>query len=118
MYELIFYTTAHEESPVDEFLDALGSKQRAKVQRFLGHLKAIGPDLARPYADALRGKIRELRVPYGRQHFRLLYFFCGKTIVVTSGFVKKTAEVPEGEIERAVRRMEDWTYRRVRTGEA
>lgn len=111
MYELIFYTTAQEESPVDEFLDSLGPKPRAKIERFMGHLQRHGPDLPRPYADSLRGKIRELRVPYGRLHFRLLYFFQERRIIMTSGFMKKTAEVPIGEIERAERRMADWLRR-------
>ena len=111
MYDLIFYTTTQENSPVDDFLDSLGSKPRAKVERFMVHLKTHGPDLPRPYADILRGKIRELRVPYGRLHYRLLYFFRGRRIILTSGFLKKTPRIPEEEIERAERRMVDWINR-------
>lgn len=117
MYHLIFYLSQREDSPIDEFLDSLGHKPRAKVERFMGQLQTNGPDLPRPYADVLRGKIRELRVPYGRLHYRLLYFFHGKDIVMTSGFLKKTSAVPEDEISRAERRMADWTSRRLPGGE-
>lgn len=111
MYDLFFYTTQRGESPIDIFLDAVGDKPRAKIERFMDHLRIQGPNLPRPHADILRGKIRELRVPYGRQQYRLLYFFQGKSIVLTSAFVKKTMAVSEGEISRSERRMTDWIGR-------
>ncbi|MDE2313610.1 MAG: type II toxin-antitoxin system RelE/ParE family toxin [Elusimicrobia bacterium] len=111
-YEIVFYLSPRGESPVDEFLDSLEERPRAKIERFMEQLQERGPDLPRPYADVLRGKIRELRVPYGKRHCRLLYFFQGRSIVMTSGFVKKTPAVPEEEIGRAERRMADWIARR------
>ena len=77
----------------------------------MSHLQRHGPNLPRPYADVLRGKIRELRVGYGRLQLRFLYFFEDKSIVVVSGFLKKTQAVPEDEILRAERRMADWLDR-------
>ena len=53
------------------------------------------------YADIVSGKIREIRVLFASQHYRLLYFFYEKTIVITGGFIKKTDVVPIQEIERA-----------------
>ncbi|MBI4064552.1 MAG: type II toxin-antitoxin system RelE/ParE family toxin [Elusimicrobia bacterium] len=111
MYEIIFYTTAQGDCPVREFLEELDAKPRTKILRFFDHLEQMGPDLPRPYADTLRDKIRELRVPYGRLQWRILYFFEGKRIVLTQGFLKKTQAVPEEEIERALRRMKDWLER-------
>lgn len=108
MYEIIFYTTAQGDCPVREFLEELEKKPRAKILRFVDHLETQGPNLPRPYADMLRDKIRELRVPYGRLQFRILYFFDGRQVVLTQGFLKKTAAVPEEEIQRALRRMADW----------
>jgi len=93
---------------VREFLGELDKKPRAKVLRLIGYLQQHGPNLPRPYADALRDKIRELRVPYGKLQWRMLYFFDGKRVVVTQGFLKKTWDVPDDEIERALRRMKDW----------
>ena len=75
------------------------------------YLEKDGPDLPRPYADVLRGKIRELRVGYGSLKIRFLYFFEGKSIVLVSGFLKKTSAVPVEEIDRAERRMTDWLNR-------
>lgn len=61
--------------------------------------------LRRPHADALRGRVRELRCGLGRLEHRLLYFFAGRRVIVTHGFLKKTEAVPAREIERAERML-------------
>jgi hypothetical protein len=111
LYELIFFTTSREEAPALEFLLSLAKKPQSKAQKLMLYLQRQGPDLPRPYADVLRGKIRELRVGYGCLQLRFLYFFDGKSIVLVSGFLKKTSAVPEEEIIRAERRMAEWLNR-------
>ena len=108
MHRIVFYTTARGESPVDNFLDGLSAKARAKIRAFIGVLRQEGHRLQRPYTDTLRGKIRELRIPYRTNQYRVLYFFQGDSIVLLCGFTKKTQEVPKGEIERAERYMQDF----------
>ena len=115
-YEVVFYGAADGECPTEEFLDGLAPKVRGKVAKWLELLEREGPNLPRPYADVVRGKIRELRVSFSGLHHRLLYFFHGKRIVVTHGFVKKTAAIPETEITRAERCMADF-YQRLEGGE-
>src|SRR5580698_8786439 len=107
-YSVEFYAAENERCPADEFLDSLPEKHLAKVHAYLGLLEEKGPGLTRPYADTLDRKIRELRPAFGHHEYRLLYFFAGRTIVITHGFLKKTDQVPAHEIERAVRSMEDW----------
>jgi phage-related protein len=48
---------------------------------------------------------------FGSNHYRFLYFFFGKEIVITHAFLKKTDRIPAGEIERAERRMQDFLER-------
>ncbi len=115
-YQALFYETADGECPTQDFLDGLAPKIRGKVAKWFELLEREGPNLPRPYADAVRGKIRELRLSFGGLHHRFLYFFYGKKIVVTHGFVKKTAAIPEGEIARAERFMADF-YQRLERGE-
>lgn len=110
-YEVLFYETADGRCPTEDFLETLPLKVRAKVSKWLELLKREGPDLPRPYADVVRGKIRELRVSFGGLHHRLLYFFYGKRIIVTHGFVKKAAAVPDEELVRAQRWMDDFMTR-------
>ena len=99
-------------SPIDDFMDELPTKIRAKLIRWLVKLGKSGPNLPRPYADTLRGKIRELRLVFASQQIRCLYFFAGKQIVITNGFIKKTDQVPENEISLAERRMADFIFRK------
>lgn len=115
-YEVLFYVKENGESPVDVFLDALPVKARAKVEKWLELLEEEGPDLPRPYADALRDKIRELRVRFRAVQYRLLYFFMAKKVVITHGFIKRTDRVPEEEIEKALKAMKDLCRRIERGG--
>ena len=118
MYNLVFYTTGHGDSPVDDFLDELDKKSRAKVAAHLSLLEEQGPHLKRPYADVVRGKIRELRIHQGSNQYRILYFFQVRDqIVLTHAFSKKTQQLKETDIKLAERRMEDW-LRRFPTGGA
>ena len=72
-------------------------------------LENNGPELRRPHSAKLDDKIFELRVQEGSNIFRVLYFFfVGKRIVMTHGFVKKTQKTPSSEIERAKSYMNDF----------
>jgi phage-related protein len=111
MYEVFFYEDERCRCPTDEFLDDLQPKLRGKVEKWLEKLEQEGPDLPRPFADLVSGKIRELRIRFGSDSCRLLYFFYGKRIIVTHGFMKKTDKVPNSEIERAERLMNEFLER-------
>jgi phage-related protein len=112
LYKIIFYTGERGYSPIDEFLDGLDKKSHAKVAAHLSLLEEQGPDLKRPYADIVRGKIRELRIHHSSNQYRVLYFFFLRDqIVLAHAFAKKTQEVKERDIELAERRMEDWVRR-------
>ena len=110
-YKLEFYITPRGESLVDVFLDDALETHRGKILRWLQYLEKEGPNLPRPYADIVAGKIRELRISIAHHQYRLFYFFCGKTIVITHGILKKTSRVPPREIEHALQYMNDWLSR-------
>ena len=107
-YEIEYYVAAGGECPVKDMLDAMPLKHEAKVRKFFELLEERGPGLPRPYADALRGKIRELVVDFQHHGYWFLHFYAGKAIVMTHGFLKKTRRTPPAEIERAERCMRDW----------
>jgi len=50
-------------------------------------------------------------VGFGSNEYRFLYFFFGKRIIITHGFLKKADRIPKGEIERAERIMQDFLER-------
>ena len=112
-YEAIFYVRPSGRCSMDEFLDGLPVKARAKLMKWLEKLEELGPDLPRPYADVVHGKIRALRVIFASSQSRCLYFFDGKKIVLTHGFVKKTDRVPDSEIERAESMTKEYYHEKI-----
>jgi phage-related protein len=66
----------------------------------------------RPHVDHLGGGIYELRVAMEQHQHRLLYFSCGRSvIVVTSGLLKNVGKVPQQDIAPARERRADWRER-------
>jgi len=112
MYSVEFYRAPGGDCPVEEFLNGLQLKVRAKTAKWLQLLQEEGPDLRRPYADMLQDGIRELRLSFGRIEVRVLYFIEGTDIVLTNGFLKKTARIPPAEIELARRLRALWLAER------
>ena len=111
-YEIEFYKKeGHTQSPVDDYLDTMPEKHRQKDIAIMARLEEQGPNLKRPHADTLRGKIRELRCGFHTFEHRFLYFFWNKIIVITHGFLKKTRAVPGSEIDSAEQAMNDWLKR-------
>ena len=54
--------------------------------------------------DYLRDGIYELRASHQGVHYRILYFYSGRAIVVLSHGIVKEQEVPAREIDRALDR--------------
>lgn len=67
-------------------------------------MEESGHELRRPEADYLRDDIYELRASYQGTHYRMLYFFHGRTAVVVSHGIVKESAVPPREIAVAVKR--------------
>jgi len=107
-YLIEMYQTPGGNYPAADFLKELPVKVRAKAATWINLLQKEGPNLKRPYADSLQGSIRELRVSFGRLEMRILYFIHDRHIVLTHGFLKKTAQTPPCEVERAQRYMAGW----------
>ena len=102
--EVIFFQEAESKTPpMIEWLDALPEKARLKCLVRLKRLEDLGHELRRPEADYLRDGIYELRASHKGVHYRMLYFFHGRAIVVLTHGVVKEREVPAKEIDRALR---------------
>lgn len=99
-YEIEYYVAASGACPVKELLDSMPLKHEAKALKFFALLEEKGPDLPRPYADALHGKIRELVVDIQHHGYRFLHFYAGRTIVMTHGFLKKTQKTTTDWLRR------------------
>ena len=112
LFNLELYETEDGKEPVAEFLDSLDHKMNAKLIGLMELLEEKGPELRAPYTAPLGDDIFELRCKLGNNITRVLFFFfIGKQIVVTNGFVKKTQKTPPAEIKLAKDRRKDWIRR-------
>lgn len=114
MRKIIFYRTISGNSPVEEFLDSLNSKQAQKVAwvlQLVEDLERVPPQ----YFKKLEGTddLWEIRAQFGGNTFRILGFFDGASlIIVCHGFVKKTQKTPQEDIKTAQQRKKDYFNRR------
>lgn len=117
--EVFFFREPKENSvPLLEWLDGLPSKVQGKCTERIDRLGELGHELRRPEADFLRDGIYELRASYQGVHYRMLYFFARRAVVVVSHGLTKEREVPPREIETAIERkksveanFEQFTFR-------
>lgn len=101
-FEVIFYRKRNGECPVEDFLLSLDKKMRAKIVKEISLLELEGNMLREPFSKHLEDGIFELRAKTGTNITRVLYFFyIGRKIVLTNGFVKKTQKTPISEIRTA-----------------
>jgi len=105
-WAVAFYEDPEEGCPVRDFLDGLDPRRRAKVLAVIRLLEEEGPTLPLPYASQVRGKLRELRAHYGKEHYRVLYFGGpGRTFILLHALAKRSARLPVQDIVLAENRM-------------
>jgi phage-related protein len=89
-------------SPVKEYINRSPDKDRAKMFKYIEYLRQNRGVLDEPYSKHIRGKIRELRVDFGRNRHRIFFFtFVGRNIILLHAFLKNTSQTPEAEIIKA-----------------
>lgn len=112
MFEIIFYETIDNRKPLAEFLDGLDAKMKRKALREIQVLKNMGNTLKEPYSKHLQDGLFELRIQQANNISRIFYFFfIGKKIILTNGFIKKTMKTPKSEIEKALKYKADYERR-------
>lgn len=103
-----FFTLPNGHIPVEEYLETLDKKHRAKIISYIELLRSMDGRFYEPYAKHVQGSIWELRVDLGRRASRLFYFLAREQrIVMLHAFTKKSQKTPRREMERALKyRME------------
>ncbi|MFC1836947.1 type II toxin-antitoxin system RelE/ParE family toxin [Thermodesulfobacteriota bacterium] len=100
---VVFYREDDGTVEMSDWLEQQSAYAQDRCIDRLKKLRSLGHELRRPLAAPLGNGIYELRVREKKVRLRMLYFFSGREIVVvTHGTKKKTAEVPQIEINRAL----------------
>lgn len=111
-FKVEFYTKDTGEKPAKDFILSLDTKMKAKVLGIIDVLEEYGTQLREPYSKHLDDGIFEIRGKVGTDITRVLYFFYyGKRIILTNGFIKKTQQTPKNEIKLAKAYRKDFLER-------
>lgn len=111
-FTVVPYQKENGAYPVDDFLESLDVKMRAKMFGMIQLLQTYGNQLREPYSKHLDDGIFELRCKISSNITRVLYFFYYEgRIVLTNGFVKKTQKTPVSEVDLAKKRRADYIAR-------
>ena len=111
-----FYEKENGEILVEEFLNSLPPKHRAKAIREIDLLEEYGIELSHPHTKNIKGEkykgLWELRVQMASDISRIFYFMSeGSRFILLHGFIKKAEETPIRELDTAKNRMEDYIRR-------
>lgn len=109
MFDIEFYQLPNGKKPVEDFLNSLDTKMRAKALHGLSVLEEFGNQLREPYSKQVGNGLFELRIKFSSDISRLFYFFVvDNKIIITNGFVKKTMKTPKSELALARKYKEDY----------
>ncbi len=91
-----------------EFMERLTAKEREKIDYGLVLLKTQDR-LPSKFVKHIREGLYELRTEYNGNIYRVFFIFDeGKIVVLFNGFQKKTNKTPAGEINRALKILEEY----------
>ncbi len=111
-FKVVFYDKPDGTEPAKDFILSLDVKMQAKIVREIELLAVNGTELREPYSKYIGDNIFELRAKVGSDISRVLYFFfVGRKVILTNGFIKKTDKTPRGEKDRAIRYRQDYLNR-------
>lgn len=95
------------EPEVRDWLDELALTSYAKVEAMADLLAERAETLGEPYARHLGGKLRELRFHLNRSTVRITYWLApGQRVVLLTVF-RKTRQIEQAEVARAVAAQRD-----------
>ena len=114
MFKIEYYQKLDKTKPVDDFINSLNDKLKAKTLRDLKLLQEFGNELRKPQSSIASKKdgIFELRSKQGSDISRIFYFFIvGKTIILTNGYIKKQNKISKPDLELAIGYKNDYIKR-------
>ncbi len=113
-FQAVFYRDPVGHEPVREFIDSLDEDVQAALDNQIDRLNLLSdelPHLPFPHSSQVDGELRELRCHYGRDLYRVLYRRSERLIVLLHVFAKRSAKIPERDIQIARERWDDFKAR-------
>jgi phage-related protein len=110
-WRIVYFREASGRSPIELFIDGLAADEKVDTTVGIDMLRSHGVSLGRPWVAPLGKGLWELRIITRRQLRTLYYLSTERTFVLLHSFVKKSRQVPQSEIQLALRRMKQYLGR-------
>ena len=116
-WEVLYYQSERGDSPIEDFLDSLLRKARAKCLAYIDMLEEFGLNLPRSFIAKVRGDLWELRPEWAGVEYRFFYFsMVGQRLVIVHALSKKSQRIAPRNIALAESRITDVRRRLEREG--
>lgn len=110
VFEIVFYKDEKGNSPIGEFLFALGRNNRVLVAKTRQSIEKLRYEFyhKEPLSKYLEAGLWELRVKNGTNILRIIYTFNkGRIIILLHAFIKKKRKTPLDDLELARKRLRE-----------
>ena len=105
--DAVFFRSKGGNEPVREWLRSLAKEQRKAIGEDIAYVQFKWP-IGKPHVDHLRGAVWEVRSSLDNRIARTLFAVEGGQMVLLHGFIKKTQQTPDSEIDLALKRFKEW----------
>ena len=112
--QAVYYRDADGHEPVNDFIGGLSPERQEEIDYTISLLNRLGPKdppLPFPYSSQVDGQLRELRCHYGRELYRILYRRSRNLFVLLHAIEKRTAAIPQADIDISNARWADFHAR-------
>ena len=105
--DAVFFRSKSGNEPVRDWLKGLPKDQRRAIGEDIAYVQFKWP-IGKPRVDHLRGAVWEVRTSLKNRIARTLFAVEGRQMLLLHGFIKKTQQTPNDEIELAEKRFKEW----------
>ena len=105
----IFYRSSSGQEPVREWLKTMNQAEKKTIGEDIAYVQFKWP-IGKPRVDYLRDSVWEVRSRLDNRIARVLFAVDFSQMILLHGFIKKTQQTPNSDIDLAIKRLKEWKH--------
>lgn len=105
----IFYRSSSGQEPVREWLKTMSQGEKKTIGEDIAYVQFKWP-IGKPKVDYLKDSIWEVRSRLENRIARVLFAVEDSQMILLHGFIKKTQQTPNSDIDLAIKRLKEWKH--------
>jgi len=112
-WQVVFFMDTAGNEPIKDFILEQPDGAIAEIIHVFKLLREFNIQLGMPYVRKIdKSGLRELRIKHSSDLYRIFYFaYTGQKFVLLHAILKRSDRTSEGDIELAIKRMNDYKSR-------